>query len=148
MDGTEYSSPGRGKKCMEYDRTHCFGYLSRRMMSRSHPVTGRTAFPQLSCKTLLPDTHGHPSPHRTHIPRCACGSQGAQHNASSAHSGSNRLRQFYPVNMDTTACSASANNVPTNECIPKKNRHVLLLVPEGRLNRPSATRRACTATIQ
>ena len=105
---------------MEYDRTHCFGYPSCRVMSRSHPVTGRTAFPQLSCKTLLPDTHGHPSPHRTHIARCACDSQGAQHHASSAHSGSNRLRRFYPVNIATTACSASANNLPTTNVYRKK----------------------------
>ena len=85
---------------MEYDRTHCFGYPTCRVMSRSHPVTGRTAFPQLSCKTLLPDTHGHPSPHRTHIPRGPGGSQGAQLNGSSGHPGSNRLRRFYSVNIN------------------------------------------------
>ena len=76
-----------------------------------------------------------PSPHRTHIPRCHSRSQGAQHHASSAHSGSNRLRRFYPVNTATTACSASANNLPTTNVYRKKS--TLVTSVTGRPVKPS-----------
>ena len=76
-----------------------FQHPTCRVMSRSHPVTGSHAFPQLSCKTLLSDTHGDPSPHRTHIPRGDSRPQGAHLNGSSGPPRSNRRRRFYLVNF-------------------------------------------------
>ena len=98
---------------MEYDRTHCFGYPTCRVMSRSHPVTGSHAFPQLSCKTLLSDTHEHPSPHRTHIPRGDSRSQGAHLNGSSGPPGSNQRRRFYLVNI-TPLSKAGPRRLPSH----------------------------------
>jgi hypothetical protein len=82
-----------------------FQHLTCRVMSRSHPVTGSHAFPQLSCKTLLSDTHGDPSPHRTHIPRGDSRPQGAHLNGSSGPPRSNRRRRFYLVNFTPLSTS-------------------------------------------
>ena len=107
---------------MEYDRTHCFSCPACRVMSRSHPVAGSTAFPQLSCKTLLSDTHGFTSPFCNHIPRRICGTQGVQYNCSGGHCEDGRL-----YSVDFGAAGPRQCGRPA-ECIPKKNRHSKLHV--------------------